>query len=146
MTDQSRSLRLQFGLQFVQLSRRWRQAINDELAKIGFSDAVWTPLFYLARFGDGISQKDLAGRAGLDTSSLVRILDILERDGQVSRVPDEKDRRSKRIVLTEKGRDSFVRIQSVLATAETELLSGLNDGEVDVMLMAFSKINQKISK
>lgn len=146
MMDPLSSPRFRFGMQFVQLARHWRQAINDELAAIGFSDAVWTPLFYLARFGDDVSQKELAHRAGLDTSSLVRILDILERDGQISRVPDEADRRSKRILLTGKGRLSFDRIQSVLVTAEAELLSELGDDEIATVLNAFSKINTKIKK
>ncbi|AJY46159.1 MarR family winged helix-turn-helix transcriptional regulator [Martelella endophytica] len=146
MTDPAISSRFQFGAQFVQLARHWRQAINDELAAIGFSDATWTPLFYLWRFGDDVSQKELAGRAGLDTSSIVRLLDLLEADGQIVRVADTRDRRAKRIRLTDKGRTSVETIRRVLHAAEGELLSDLSEDEIRAVLAAFAKIDAKLKK
>lgn len=146
MADLYLSPRFRFGMQFVQLARRWRQAVNDELGAIGFTDATWTPLFYLARFGDDVSQKELAQRAGLDTSSIVRLLDILEKDGQIARRADDRDRRAKRIVLTGKGRSSVEAISRVLISAETTLLEELDDEEIEDLLSAFEKIDEKIKQ
>ncbi|TPW30524.1 MarR family transcriptional regulator [Martelella alba] len=140
------SPRFRFGLRFVMLSRQWRHTLNLRLAEIGFSDAAWAPLVHLEAFGDGISQKELAERLGLDGSSLVRTLDILGRDGQIERLPDPVDRRARRIMLTEKGKRSVVEIRKVLVAAETEMLADFDDDEIEALLDAFDKIDGRLKK
>ena len=48
--------RLRFGIKFVLLARRWRQALDQRLAEVGLSDATWAPLVHLWESGGGISQ------------------------------------------------------------------------------------------
>ncbi|WP_176083778.1 MarR family transcriptional regulator [Martelella sp. HB161492] len=140
------SPRFRFGLRFVMLARQWRHALNLRLAEIGFSDATWAPLVHLEAFGDGISQKELAERIGLDGSTLVRTLDILSRDGQIERLHDPADRRARRIMLTDKGKASVVRIRKVLVAAETEMLADVDDDEIEALLDAFDKIDGRLKK
>jgi DNA-binding MarR family transcriptional regulator len=52
----------------------------------------------------GISQSDLAARAAITKQAVQQFLDQLEQDGVVTRVPDTQDRRSKRVLLTRKGK------------------------------------------
>ena len=96
--------RLRFGIKFVLLARRWRQALDQRLAEVGLSDATWAPLVHLWESGGGISQKDLAALVGIDGSSLVRLLDILAGRGLVERRMDPADRRTRLVFLTEAGR------------------------------------------
>jgi MarR family transcriptional regulator for hemolysin len=88
------------GFLMVTLTRQWRRFVEEQLAASGLTDATWTPLLHLRAWGDGVTQKELAERVGLDGSSLVRLLDILEGKGWVERRADAADRRSKRIFLT----------------------------------------------
>ena len=92
------------GFLMVTLTRQWRRFVEEQLAVSGLTDATWTPLLHLRAWGDGVTQKELAERVGLDGSSLVRLLDILEGKGWVERRADPADRRSKRIFLTEEGK------------------------------------------
>ena len=87
----------------VTLTRQWRRLVEEQLAASGLTDATWTPLIHLRAWGDGVTQKELAERVGLDSSSLVRLLDILEGKSLVERRADSADRRSKRIFLTTEG-------------------------------------------
>lgn len=83
------------GFLMVTLTRQWRRFVEEQLAANGLTDATWTPLLHLRAWGDGVTQKELAERVGLDGSSLVRLLDILEGKGWVERRADAADRRSK---------------------------------------------------
>jgi MarR family transcriptional regulator, transcriptional regulator for hemolysin len=140
------SPRALFGFRLVMLGRHWRQALNERMAVIGFSDATWAPLIHLDQLGDGISQKELAGRIGLDTSSLVRLLDILGERGDIERLPDESDRRAKRICLTEKGKASVKAIRGVLVSAETEMLADVDDGALETVMRAFDTIERHLGR
>ncbi|WP_210526706.1 MarR family winged helix-turn-helix transcriptional regulator [Rubellimicrobium arenae] len=136
--------RERFGFQFSVLARQWRRTVERQLAQVGLSDASWRPLIHLAESGDGITQKDLAIRVGVDDSSLVRLLDILERKGLLVRQVGQGDRRVRLILLTEAGREEVARIRRLLAVAEAELLSGLSDQEIESMLGGFDRIRQRL--
>lgn len=47
------------------------------------------------------TQSQLSERIGMDRTTLMRIVDRLEESGFVERLPDEQDRRVRRLVLTE---------------------------------------------
>lgn len=146
MMFSSSSPRWRFGFEFVTLARQWRQAIDDRLAATGLTDATWAPLVHLREAGDGISQKELAGRIGVDGSTLVRLLDILVAKEFVQRRPDGSDRRTNRIFLTNQGKAQLEIIRRLLSEAEAELLSDLSDADIAVMQEAFSRIRARIRR
>ncbi|MCQ9615843.1 MarR family transcriptional regulator [Paenalcaligenes niemegkensis] len=138
------SARERFGVQFVELARRWRRALDHSLAQTGLTDATWAPLIRLHELGDGVQQKELALRVGLRESSLVRLLDILEQGALIERRADEADRRAKLIFITPAGRNSVAKIRKVLAHVETDILVDLSDQEIESMLQAFANIGKRI--
>ena len=109
-------------------------------------DTTWTPLLHLRAWGDGVTQKELAERVGLDGSSLVRLLDILEGKGWVERRADAADRRSKRIFLTAAGNGAVDSIRATMLEAELSLLQDLEDSEVEAMLDGVNKIRARIEQ
>ena len=137
---QTPSPRDRFGFAFITLARQWHRVVDTRLAEAGLSDATWRPLVHLAEGGDGISQRDLAARISLDTSTLVRLLDMLETRGLVERRVDSSDRRARRIHLTAEGRTELARIRAMLLQAERELLAEISEDETGAMLDAFTRI------
>lgn len=133
-----------FGFLFVTLARRWRRAIDLALASSGLSDASWSPLIHLAQSGDGISQTELAARAGLDTSSLVRLLDRLTEAGLVERRVAPDDRRARLIFLTPRAGAEIARLRIRLSEIEAELLRDLSDDDVARLTGALRKIGRRI--
>ena len=129
-----------FGIAFMQLARQWRRAVDARLAEAGLTDATWSPLVHLDYRPDGVVQKDLAHLVGIDDSSLVRLVDLLEQRQLIERRVDEQDRRAKRIVLTDIGRTAVRDIRKTLHAAEAEMLAGLGDEEIAAMLDAFARI------
>ncbi|WP_199259675.1 MarR family winged helix-turn-helix transcriptional regulator [Paracoccus binzhouensis] len=137
--------RARFGIRFSLLARRWRRAIDAHLAAAGLTDATWVPLVHLQETGGGITQKELALLVGVDGSSLVRVLDILSRQGLVERRPDESDGRARLIHLTDLGRQRVAEIRRTLAAGEEDLLADLSDAEIATMLGHFDRIEQRLA-
>ena len=134
------------GFLMVTLSRQWRRFVEEQLAASGLTDATWTPLIHLRAWGDGVTQKELAERVGLDGSSLVRLLDILEGHDWVQRRADPADRRSKRIFLTEAGHAAVDRIRATMLQAELAMLQDLDDAEIEAMLGGVNKIRARLEQ
>lgn len=133
------------GIRFSMLARRWRHEVESSLAEAGLSDATWAPLVHLSEGRDGQSQKHLAARLGIDASSLVRLLDILERQSLIERRPDQNDGRARRVFLTPDGEARVAHIRNLLWQAEELLLADLSDEEAQVMLDCFARIDARIT-
>lgn len=144
MTDIQPSPRSRFGIRFSLLARRWRRALDARLAEEGLSDATWAPLMHLKETGGGTTQKELAALVGVDGSSLVRVLDILVRQGFVERRADETDGRARLIFLTPEGEDRVNEIRKVLTKGEEAMLVDIGDAEIAEMLEHFDKIERRL--
>jgi len=128
------------------LARRWRRALEARLAEAGLTGTSWVPLVHLEETGDGITQKELALLVGVDGSSLVRVLDILARDGLIERRRDEADGRARLIHLTAEGRQRVARIRDALGRGEGEMLVDLSDVEIEAMLDCFARIDRRMNE
>lgn len=136
--------RERFGIRLSTVSRRWRRALDHHMAMAGHTDTSWAPLVHLDAGGDGLSQKALAKRVGMEGSSLVRHLDRLEAKGQVQRVNDDHDRRTKRVFLTQAGRQAVATLRGELLDAERELLSDLSDEQLEALVEALDLIDARL--
>ena len=83
-------------------TRRISQLYDMVLAPTGLRSTQRSILMHIARAG-APTMGDLAAALVLDRSALAHNLKPLERDGLVAIVPDEVDRRSRRVALTEAG-------------------------------------------
>lgn len=144
MTTAPTSPRARFGVRFSLLARRWRRALDARLAEAGLSDATWVPLVHLQESGGGMTQKELAALVGIDGSSLVRLLDILCRQGLVERRVDASDGRARLVHLTATGKIRVAEIRRELAKGEAEMLADLSDSDIAGMLRHFERIEQRL--
>lgn len=138
------SPRFRFGLRFSLLARRWRRALEAGLAREGMTDATWAPLVHLKETGGGISQKELAALVGVEGSSLVRVLDILEREGMIERRRSEDDGRARLIHLTAAGETRVGGIRATLLAEEKKMLCDLTDEDLDRMLASLETIDRRL--
>ena len=137
--------RSQFSIRFSLLARRWRRALDIRLAQAGLTDATWVPLVHLHQTGGGLTQKELAALVGIDGSSLVRLLDILCRQGLAERRVDERDSRARLVHLTAQGEKRVAEIRQELAKGEQEMLADLSDNDIAIMLRSFDSIEHRLT-
>lgn len=103
----------EFGRQIYRVSIAWRREVDLRVREFGLTEATWRPLLYLGRLGDGLRQTDLATSLMIESASLVRLVDALERTGFVERLEDPEDRRSKRVWMTPAGRDIYQQVAEI---------------------------------
>ena len=91
----------------------------DRLHEHGFDDLDAAHLNVLQYPGpDGVRPSDLAAQLRMSKQALNYILGQLERFGYLERQPDPDDQRSKRIVLTERGRSLVPVIRAAVGEVE----------------------------
>ena len=76
---------------------------DQELRKnVGISIGQWKIIIVVYNAGTGLTQKEVADTLDLEGSTLIPIIDKLEKDGLIRRRVDQQDRRNNRIFLTAK--------------------------------------------
>ena len=75
------------------------------------------------------SQQQVARRLGIDRTTMVELIDVLEDKGLVARRPDTADRRRKVIQLTATGKTILPKATQASDQAEQQLLADLDESE-----------------
>jgi MarR family transcriptional regulator, transcriptional regulator for hemolysin len=83
---------------------------------------------------DPANQQALGAHLGIDRTVLTYLLDALETDGVVERVPAPTDRRARKVVATDRGRDLLARYEERVAAAESTLLAGLGPADAETLV------------
>lgn len=77
-----------------------------------------------------------------DKSAVLREIDALEALGLVVRVGDASDRRKKRIVMTDAGREMFTRGQAIVIDLMADLTQGISREEVEIFTNTMIRMTQ----
>jgi len=97
-------------------------------------------LLMIIEANPGQPQSRLAEAVAIQRSSLVAILDQLEREGIVERRPSPRDRRSKSVRLTERGAAMLADLAAEADAHEAALTEGLSEAERATMAAALDRI------
>ena len=93
---------------------------------------------------DGRTQLDLANATGLKAPTTSVSLQKLEREGYVTRTPDEYDLRATRVYLTEKGREVDERIRQAIRDEEDRASAGMTDEETETLVRLLLKVRDNL--
>lgn len=102
-------------------------------------------LLHVARV-DGMIQKDLAARVGIEAPTLVGLLDRMAEDGWIERRESNSDRRSKTVHLTPKASDTIKQIKTAATQLRRELLAGIAPKEIDICADVLTRIKERIER
>jgi MarR family transcriptional regulator for hemolysin len=127
-------LQLNISSGMVVAARHWRRICQTTLANYGITEACAVPLLLIVRLGDGVRQVAVAHAAGLESPSLVRLLDQLCTAGFVIRTEDATDRRAKALSLTAAGRELAEAIESELVRLRHDVLKNIDPVDLEATL------------
>ncbi|KZL92929.1 MarR family winged helix-turn-helix transcriptional regulator [Clostridium magnum] len=96
------------------VAKKMADKMNERLVLVGSTRVQWLVMYYLLRDGR-MSQSDLGEKMDIKDSTVVRLIDRMEKEQFVERVKDKKDRRVTYVLLTEKGKK---RIEELLPIGE----------------------------
>jgi MarR family transcriptional regulator for hemolysin len=134
-----------FGHLLMRVSRTWRSVVDGRLADLGLTDTTWVPLFHLHAADQALTLKQLAQRVGLDSSTLVRVVDLLESRGLVVRETDVSDRRSKSLRLTEQGLAVVADVRGKLYQVEAQVLAGMDVRTVSTLREGMQQLHERLA-
>lgn len=90
--------------------------------------------------GEDVYQKDIESRFSMRRSSVTELLNNMELGGFIKRESDVKDKRLKKVVLTDKAMAVHKRVVARLQSIDEELISLLTPQEFDSLKVALGKI------
>jgi MarR family transcriptional regulator for hemolysin len=134
------------GILLAETARAWRNLLDKRLRPLGLSQSKWMVLLFLARHGDGLTQKRLSECLGVEGPSLVGTLDRMEGDGWVERRVSEVDRRAKTIHRTDKAVELTREIQQIATHLRAELLNEIPVDEITQTMNLLNRIKQRVEQ
>jgi MarR family transcriptional regulator for hemolysin len=120
-------------------------AFNAALAVEGGSVPAWLILNSL-RQGQWTAQLDLARSLGIESPTLTRHLDNLERNGLVIRRQSEADRRAVRVELTEAGEAAHRRLLAAVIAFNRRLQAGIGREELQQLEGLLDRLAENVSR
>lgn len=133
-----------FALLVYEVGRMWRQNLDERLRPLGLSQAKWRALLHLS-FGDGISQRELSERIGIEGPTLVGLLDRLAKDGYIERRESANDRRCKTVHLSPKANGMLDEIKRVNNQLRRELLGDIPPEQLQTAIDTLQHVKSKIT-
>ena len=139
-------MRDEFPFAVARVTRRWRKLLDERLKDLGVTQARWTTMVYLEQGGEGLTQRELAGLMAIENPTLVRLLDSLEEQNLIERRPCPRDRRARRLHLTENGRSFMNELTARADQLREEMLEGISDKDIEMALGVFQRILENAQK
>ena len=124
------------------LERAGEYRIKNDL---DLTSSQWKVILALNLF-NGISQKDLADKIFVDGSTLVPVIDKMEKNGLVERKPDPKDRRNNLIFLTKISESLVDSIIKIILQLRKEFYKGISEKEQENTKTILRKIIDNTEK
>lgn len=125
---------------------RWltHQYQGEDGARSGAGMYGWLIGFLYDNRDRDIYQRDLQKQFSVRRSTMTGILQVMEREGMITRRPVEWDARLKKIELTEKAVESQERFQQTIEGIEARISSGLSPEEKETFIRLCGKIREAI--
>ena len=134
----------ELGRTIGDVSRAWRHEMNLRLKPFGLNLSMRQVLVQLHRHPDGLMQRDLARKLGIEGPTLVRLLDQLEEKKWIRRVVVANDKRRKYSVLTKKATTQIQIIETVSQELRNLMMDGLSAQEIGAGLKVMQRIRENL--
>lgn len=133
------------GFVVYSASKMMQKAFDLELRdKIGIN-LVQSKVIFALYMQSGPTQRELADKIGVESPTLVPIIDKMEEDGYVKRKPDANDRRIKRIYTTPKTDSLWDTMMECAAQIRKVSTKDLSEQEIKSALGVVKKIAENLT-
>ena len=127
------------------VARLMRTMYDRRMAPLGLTRSQWWVLNHLY-FHEGISQTELASMLDIEKAALGRLLDRMETKDWIERRPDNHDKRTKRVFLTESAQPTLQVMRDLAAVTRDEAVRTLTPAERDVLTDILKRMRDDLSE
>ena len=123
------------------LGKKLEQKFAEQNYKINALE--WTVISYLY-YNRESNQRKIGEFVSENKVMTKRIIDKLEQDGYVNRRASKSDKRQKKVKLTRKGKELYLKLAPIAEDTLREAYSGLSSEEINQCLTILTKIQEKL--
>lgn len=147
-TAASHEINNRLFFRFFQAANTLHTKGTQALEEFGVTTQQWSVLGALSRpqAEHGMSVGDLSRYLLVSRQNLAGLLTRLERDGLIERTTSEEDRRSRRVVLTARGRDLWTALDKPIQAFYDEALKGISFDDRLAFIHYISLLQRNMSK
>ncbi len=136
---------LRHGFLIHDVSRLRRTAMDRLMKPMGITRSQWWVLTNLSRHeGDALTQVELSRLLDVGKVTVGGLIDRLEENGLVERMPDPQDRRVRRITVSAKGRQLVEEMQAVAMEINESSMKGVTHEEQKVLIKVLSRMKENL--
>lgn len=106
----------------------------------------WVIRYLYENKDNDIFQRDIEKTFGVRRSTITSMLQIMEKNGLITRGSVPYDSRLKKITPTEKALELHRRISDEIDAIEAELSAGLSEEEISAFISTIEKIKKNLNK
>lgn len=133
------------GWSLAVLLRNWHERVEGRLSDVRHGSRGYHVLTDVAEH-EAPTQASLAERLLIDRSVMTYLLDDLEEDGLVRREADPRDRRVRRVCVTDRGRQVLEEARARVAEEEQQLLAGVDRPTQDLFRDAAARAAEAVQQ
>lgn len=127
-------------------AHHWRLAVNRRLKNLGMSQASWVAVSAIARNEQPLSQSELAQELGVESATIVPLINRLVDLELVERVKPDSDKRKRLLVATAKGMALFHQVKAVADDLREEILTAITPEEREQTHRVLEKLLHEVEK
>jgi DNA-binding MarR family transcriptional regulator len=117
-----------------------------ELERAGISITQIKSLTFLAEAEEPLSVKALSDVIGLSVPGISRAVDGLVQRGEITRVEDPRDRRSKLLSITPRGRRTYERVLAIRMAGIRRFVDELDPEEQEALARGLSAVAGRLHR
>ncbi len=147
MTSSKLPQEFRIGFLVHDVSRMRRTLFDQAMKPLGITRSQWWVLSQLSRHTrSGMLQTELARDLDVGKVTVGGLIDRLEASGHVVRQPDATDRRAKRVLITDRGREVLKQMVAVGQELNRIILAGLNLEEIETTEKTLAAMKDNIRR
>ena len=130
------------GMASTAVARRLQK--NFRQAGLEITIEQWSVLYHLWK-EDCLSQQELCTRTFRDKPSITRLIDNLEKQNLVKRIPSKSDRRINLVCLTDTAKELQEKTIDLANQTMNEALVGVGREEIETVKQVFQKVYDNLT-
>lgn len=120
------------------------ELFSQRLQEHNITRVQWTALFYIGN-NEGITQKCLAQMLDSNESSIVRLIDRMEKENIVRRQKQLSDRRITKLYLTKEGMKKREDILPIGEKFSKDCINGISEHDLETFKMVLNKMVKNLN-
>lgn len=127
------------------VQRKMRALFDARVKERGLTLPRARALMILGR-GSQLNQRELADELDIETPTLVRLLDGMEKQGFIERQSVEGDRRAKQIVMTPHGARMAGEVLDLARSLRADVLADISNADMTATVKVFATMSDNIAR